>query len=398
MVNTMDFRTKSLLLETEHVGAQEFWPVALDIGYSSVKGFSPNMLCAFPSYAKNLGKNPTLYGEQDKDEILYRDRETGEIWRVGRSAQKMVGDRDTSDSQMELFGRDRYFSQMFKILIRTGLALCTVDNPSGAYNKKPILVQTGLPPAYLEEDRNDMVNAIAGRHRFAIKTGSQKHYVNLELEVLAKNVDVMSQPEGTLMSIVTDDQAGSIAGAKRYFHSNVMILDAGFGTLDPFDICNRTIHSRETFSEFGMREVLSRTSRKIKERIGFNLRPTALQNSLETGMVTVKKRNGIQVSSREEGFADLLEEASREVCREAVEKLMNTYSGMFAYDYLILTGGTSAAWEPYIREYFKDMDRLSVVMGNENCPDTDVIFCNVRGYYMYLINSIRRRLRKQGGQ
>lgn len=77
---------------------------------------------------------------------------------------------------------------------------------------------------------------------------------------------------------------------------------------------------------------------------------------------------------------------------------MNTYSGLFAYDYLVLTGGTGAAWEPYIREYFKDMDRLSIVMGNENCPDTDVIFCNVRGYYMYLINSIRRRLRKQGGQ
>lgn len=44
MVNTMDFRTKSLLLETEHVGVQEYWPIALDIGYSSVKGFSLRLL------------------------------------------------------------------------------------------------------------------------------------------------------------------------------------------------------------------------------------------------------------------------------------------------------------------------------------------------------------------
>ena len=48
-------------------------------------------------------------------------------------------------------------------------------------------------------------------------------------------------------------------------------------------------------------------------------------------------------------------------------------------------------WEPYIMEYFQAIERLTVVMGNENCPDLDIIFCNVRGYYMYLIEWLRRK-------
>lgn len=394
MTKTIDYRTKSIMNEVQNVGVEGYWPIAIDVGYSAVKCFSPNMICAFPSYAKNLGKNPTLYGDQDLHEILYRDGETGEIWRVGRSAQLMIDDRDTSDSQMELYSRERYFSPMFKVLIRTGLALSILNNSAGNYNGKPLMVQTGLPPAYLEDDKDYLIDVIAGHHKFAIKTGKQRSYINMELDILKKNVDVMSQPEGTLMSIAMDDNAMTIPGAKKYFQSRIILCDVGHGTLDLFDIVNRTSHSKETFNEYGMREVLNLTSRKIKERTGVTIRSAAMQNALETGTVTIKKRNGMKISSKTEPFNDLLEEASIQICRDAVEKIMNMYSGLFQYDYLVLTGGTSAAWEPYIKEYFKDVEGLVVVMGNENCPDLDMIFCNVRGYYMYLINTLRRLEKK----
>lgn len=394
MVNTIDYRTRSIMNEKQNVSVDGYWPIAIDVGYSAVKCFSPNMICAFPSYAKNLGKNPKLYGEQDLHEILYRDGETGEIWRVGRSAQLMVDDRDTSDSQMELYGRERYFSPMFKVLIRTGLALSILNNSAGNYNAKQIMVQTGLPPAYLEDDKGFLIDAIAGHHKFAIKTGRQRSYINLELDILAKNVDVMSQPEGTLMSIAMDDNAMTIPAAKKYFQSRIILCDVGHGTLDLFDIVNRTSHSKETFNEFGMREVLNLTSQKIKERTGVTIRSAAMQNALETGTIIVKKRNGMKLSSKAEAFDDLLEEASAHICQAAVEKIMNMYAGLFNYDYLILTGGTSAAWENYIKEYFQDVEGLTVVMGNENCPDLDMIFCNVRGYYMYLINTLKRLEKK----
>lgn len=418
MIETMDFRTKTLMLETENVTVDDFWPIAIDIGYSSVKGFSPNSIFAFPSYAKNLRKNPKLYGELKEDEILYRDGDTGEIWRVGRGAQEMVNDHDTEDSEEELFGRTRYYSPLFKVILRTGLALGMLPNRAGECNEKPVYVQTGLPPKYLEEDKAYLVEILSGTHEFAIKTSRQPNFINVKLNLLKQNIEVMSQPEGTLMNLVMDDNGNGRPNARTLFQSNIIIFDAGFGTLDLFDIKNRKSSSKETFSQFGMREILDRTTKKIKKRDGVVLPPVAMQNALEAGTMLVKKRTGIKLSSKRLPFSDLLESSTEEVCREAVEKIINIYDGLFEYQYLVLTGGTSAAWEKYIREYFLDMEELTIITGNEYSRTTanadlpsntsneqksyaelekqksDLIFCNVRGYYMCLINHLRRMPRK----
>lgn len=418
MIETMDYRTKTLMIETANVTVDHYWPIAIDIGYSSVKGFSPNGIFAFPSYAKNLKKNPKLYGELHDDEILYRDGDTGDIWRVGRSAQEMVNNLDTEDSEQELFGRTRYFSQLFKVLLRTGLALGTLSNGAGEYNETPIYVQTGLPPKYLDEDSRYLIEVLSGTHEFAIKTSQHPNFVNMKLNIPKQNIEVMSQPEGTLMNLVMDDHGNGRSNARTLFQSNIIIFDAGFGTLDLFDIKNRKSSSKETFSQFGMREILDRTAKKIKKETGVFLPPSAMQNALESGTVLVKKRNGIMLSSRKQSFSDLLESATEEVCREAVEKIINIYDGLFEYQYLVLTGGTSAAWEKYIREYFQEVEDLTIIAGNEysrsstrdDLPDdvsneqkralelekqkSDIIFCNVRGYYMCLINYLRRISRK----
>lgn len=418
MIETMDYRTKTLMLEAANVTVDDYWPIAIDIGYSSVKGFSPNSIFAFPSYAKNLKKNPKLYGDLKDDEILYRDGDTGEIWRVGHSAQEMVNNLDTEDSEQELFGRTRYFSQLFKVLLRTGLALGILSNSAGEYNEKPIYVQTGLPPKYLDEDTKYLVEVLSGTHEFAIKTSRHPNFVNLKLNIPKQNIEVMSQPEGTLMNLVMDDNGNGRPNARALFQSNIIIFDAGFGTLDLFDIKNRKSSSKETFSQFGMREILDRTTKKIKKETGVVLPPSAMQNALESGTVLIKKRNGIKPSSQKQPFSVLLERATEEVCQEAVEKVINIYDGLFEYQYLVLTGGTSAAWEKYIREYFLDVEDLTIIAGNEysrsvahgNLPadasseqkkdieferqKSDIIFCNVRGYYMCLINHLRRISRK----
>lgn len=414
MIKTMDYRTKTLMLETANVTVDDYWPIAIDIGYSSVKVFSPNGIFAFPSYAKNLKKNPKLYGDLKEDEILYRDGDTGEIWRVGRSAQEMVNNLDTEDSEQELFGRTRYYSQLFKVITRTGLALGMLSNSAGDYNEKPIYVQTGLPPKYLDEDKAYLVEALSGNHEFAIKTSRHPNFINLKLNILKQNIEVMSQPEGTLMNLVMDDNGNGRPNARTLFQSNIIIFDAGFGTLDLFDIKNRKSSSKETFPQFGMREILDRTTKKIKKETGVLLPPSAMQNALESGTVLVRKRTGIKLSSSKQSFSDLLESATEEVCREAVEKIINIYDGLFEYQYLALTGGTSAAWEGYIRDYFLDVEDLTIIAGNEysrsaahdDLPDdapngqkrvaelekqkSDIIFCNVRGYYMCLINYLRR--------
>lgn len=394
-INTRDFRTKSIYTPTKNVSVDGKWPIGLDIGYSGVKGFSPNAIFAFPSYAKNIGKNPTFYGELEEDEILYRDNETGEIWRVGRNAEKMLSERDTSNSQLELYGRDRYYTQMFLVIARVGIALGLQENECGKYNGEEIVIQTGLPPAYKDADTDAITDVFADNHSFSIKTGRSKRYISYNLNITRSNVRVMSQPEGTLMSIALDNNAKSLKGANRYFTSNIIFFDAGFGTFDLFDITSGTVHSKESFSDFGMRAVLEECCKKIQQQKGVVVRPQVMQNILEKGEITIQKRGRGQFASHTEPIADLLEEASNEVCKRAVERVVDTYAGLIDYKYLVLTGGTAAAWLDQLKETFAQVQHLTIIDGNINCPDLDMIFCNVRGYYLYVVSALIREAKRQ---
>ena len=84
-MKTTDYRTRTEIKAEKHAACQNRWPVALDIGYSGVKGYSQNSLFCFPSYAKKIGKKKDILGLPSKDEILYHDLETDEVWRVAHA-------------------------------------------------------------------------------------------------------------------------------------------------------------------------------------------------------------------------------------------------------------------------------------------------------------------------
>lgn len=58
--------------------------------------------------------------------------------------------------------------------------------------------------------------------------------------------------------------------------------------------------------------------------------------------------------------------------------------------YLVVTGGTGAAWLSYIQNFYKEMDSLKVIDGaaNDTIP---AIFSNVRGYYMQQLNNLKNK-------
>ena len=73
---------------------------------------------------------------------------------------------------------------------------------------------------------------------------------------------------------------------------------------------------------------------------------------------------------------------------------INTINGCYNYlqdeDYLVVTGGTGAAWFNIIKDYYKNMTTLKVIDGsaNDNIP---AIFSNVRGYYMQQYNLLKKK-------
>lgn len=390
MQNTKEFRTKSLYTAVRNPEPDSHWPIAIDVGYSSVKGYSPNSVFVFPAYAKNRGKNPSWYGEPGPDTIIFRDGATGEQWLVGAEAQRSIEANDTNDSQLELFGRKRYYSPMFRVLLLTAIGMGMIPNGEGAYDgSKPIFIQTGLPTAYLDDDREVFTDLIAEKAAFAIKTGYTNGFINFEIDIERRNINVMSQPQGTLVGLSYDDNANVVPGSSKYSRSNVLMFDGGFGTLDVFDIKNGQINSEQTFSDLGMREVLQVLSGKIKKAYGLTIQPSSLQKNLETGKVTIVKRKGIDMTTQSADITELLDEASNEVCRKAIERILNSYQ-LEEYKYLIITGGTGSAWNEMIRSHL-DIGDLEIVSGNASSPETDMIFSNVRGYYMGRADCLRRK-------
>ena len=381
-ISTSSFRTKTEFYDRDNRHVTHAWEIALDIGYSSVKLYSPNKIASFPSYAKRVQTNFQFAGDSPDNAILYRDLSTGQLWLVGEVAQDTIAYGDTSDSESSLYGRARYNSDMFLVIARTGIGISMQENRYGSPIGLPVVLQTGLPEKYLH-DEGDLRESLSGTHKFALKVG-KRPWKNYNVELSPSNIFVLSQPRGTLFSACMDSAGKFRPDWKEYLNSSVIVFDAGFGTLDIFPILEGTVEPGETYSDLGMKRVLSETSDAIRLKHNVDVPVPSMQKYLSSGTVRYVDRR--QFKSREYPFCDLLEKASVSVCNEAVERMMVAID-LIDYKKLIVTGGTGEAWYNQIHDKLKDFDTLSVVPGNQN-DNMPFIYANVRGYYYYRYNKL----------
>ena len=383
MIDTKEFRTKTVFVERNNGDLPDVWEIALDIGYSSVKVFSPNMAAMFPSYAKKKNVERGTIGTLPKEFIRYKDLETGEMWLVGQAAQDNIELQDTSDSEAALYGRERYTDPMFAVIARTGLGIAMLENEYGVRGDRPICVQTGLPPEYMRGDKRLLVESLSGRHHFSLRLGWKKE-VEFDFTIDPENVFVMSQPMGTLFSVAVDSNHQFVPNASDIFEKSTFVFDAGFGTLDPFPIKNHQLQKSETFPDLGMHQILKETCDEIYEKYGQEIPVHAMQRYLER--TTVRCFDQKTFASKDMPFDDILEEASNRICDMALNKIAQIYP-LYEYDYFIITGGTGAAWSKRIKERLKNMETLEIIDGGRN-DDLPAVFANARGYYMYRYSKI----------
>ena len=387
-IQTQAFKTKTILQPRQNPQTDKAWGIAIDVGYSAVKVFSPNVIASFPSYARRVeyGTADHPIGGLEKTCIAYRDENNNEYF-VGATAQDSIKVSDADSSTAALYVKNRYLTDEFKAISRVGLALGMMKNQYGDPAGKVLHVKTGLPPEYLQTDSDVLKNCFVGHHKFSVKLGINS-WLHFEFDLLPNNVSVMPQPMGTLVSIATDKNGGAVPEAKDYFSSNLIIVDPGFGTMDTFAIKSHFLDTSKTWDNLGMHRVLSETSKLIKEKYATTIPVHAMQKALGDGYFRTAF-DPITRQSKTIEFADLLYEANRKVCEEALKTIDSFYNYLQDQDYLVITGGTGAAWTNMIRNYYQGIESLKVIDGNIN--DTiSAIFSNVRGYYMTLLNELKR--------
>lgn len=398
MINTKAFKTRSEIIEKKlpRINGNNQYKgktiVALDIGYSGVKGTSPNRVFTFPSYAKKTPKDLDVVGKVRPSDIQLRNDKTGECWLVGQAAETMMDQVDIeSTTDASLYTRYRYDSEVFKVLAMTGMALGLWGTGSG----NDIYLQTGLPATYKDRDEGKIVSALCGDYAVSIKVGSGD-WVPFQFTLDENHIDVMEQPQGTLCATAYDNGVVSQMG-KDILRSNSIILDIGFGTEDIFSIRSGYKNAHQTYSDTGMRAVFEAVIKQLQadhKNYALETKIFELQRYMENGEVPYFDADEFQMHNLP--FADILEEKNREICDKSIRRLMQDYGNLVGYNYLIVTGGTGESRFEQIKEMLSGLPTLQVLPGNLNTQDLAFSYSNVMGYYMLRHAKLAAEVRKLG--
>ena len=377
-MDTRSFSTKTERRVKENPRVNGTRIIGLDIGYSGPKGFHENGNFRFPNFCQKM--TGEQFGELNKNEIIYEDLETGDKYYVGDIATKSLRE-DSVVTEDSLFGRNHYLHPNFLVVTRTALAFSLWDG--AATDGSNLFIQTGLPPAYLAKDELYLRNVLQQRHHFAVTAGKERKVFDITLN--KEQIDVMYQPMGTFYSIVFDNDGKMTPAVKDYMNSNLLLFDGGFGTLDKFLVCGKELKIKDTNSNLGMRRLLDETRKLILEDIGVDISIPAMQTCLKTG--EVKKTDIINLKVDSYSIDGYLEKANELVREEAFESIKDY---VFDIKYLIMSGGTGAAWCDYFKERLKGISSLKVIPGNQG-SNLPMVYANARGYYMYRLNELRYR-------
>lgn len=367
-------RTERRLKENPHVKGTHI--LGLDMGYSGPKCFHEKGNLMFPNYCQEL--QGELFGELSKTDIVYEDSGTKKKYCVGDMANRLLTE-DSVVPEDTLFGRNHYLHPNFLITFRTALGLAMWDTPTDGSD---IFIQTGLPPAYFKKDQEYLKRVMTGTHRFSIQNGNEKR--EFDITIQPEQIDVMYQPMGTYWSTMFNVDGNLLDSIFDFQTSNFMIFDGGFGTLDKFLVQGNTLKTKGTDANLGMRRVLDETRKIMEEELQVQVSIPAMQSCLKTGQIKINDMINLRVNTYP--IDEFLEKANQMVCEEAFESIKDE---VFGIRYLVMTGGTGAAWYPYFKKKLKDI-ALEVIPGNINSP-LPVVYSNARGYYMYRLQQIKMK-------
>lgn len=395
-MSLMDYKTKSFLFNrsmsringnNQHLSKTV---VAIDCGYSAVKGVTANIAFQFPSYAKKVAGELEAVVNGDNFNYQLRNNKTGEYWLVGNLAEDMQNTLDiegTTDSSV--YSRYRYNSPMYNALMSVGIGLALLNKDDTKAETEEIYLQCGLPATYKDRDTNALIDAIAIDYDFSLKVGANP-WATFKFTIPKDHAFVMEQPQGTLCSIGygMDKDLG-----KDILHSNSLILDIGFGTEDIFSIRSGFKNSHSTEVDTAMKSVFDEVVNQLKKEYPIEIKTFEIQKYLKLGKIPYFDcLTNTYECIPEEVLANAIEKANRTLCDKSINRLISENNHLIDYKYLIVTGGTGESRFEQIKEKLSGLTSLTVLAGNHGDPSLPFTFSNVLGYYTFRYMKLMRAL------
>ncbi|MEK5036330.1 hypothetical protein MKY96_33410 [Paenibacillus sp. FSL R7-0302] len=273
-------------------------------------------------------------------------KEENYLW--GQDIYKALNPINTFTSQ------DRYMQKPYKLLSEFALAEMSQDNDE-------ILLVTGVPSVQKGTKAEEQLKKVfEGTH---VITKNDEEQV-----AKVKEVQVLTQPLGTVMSIYLDDE-GKVADEEAG-EEYIGILDAGGGTFDVDGVKEMDAQSddRATF-HMGMYKVYQNIADWIN-RENPNAGATAklvefqiLGDNPDT--YKISKRSSIDIKHPKDLYI-------RQYAEDVIPLINQRWTNRDKFDRLALTGGAAKPLYPYLLEWEKDL----ILVDNSQ-------IANVIGFYRY---------------
>lgn len=368
-METKSFATRAEWKKADNPKKEGKHIIGLDLGYSGAKGFYENGYFCIPNFSAPITED--LFGSLHDGDIVYENLKTKKKYFVGKAAIESLESGSVVD-ESAMLDRNHYLSAEYLVLVHTSIGMALWDTKTDGTD---VVIQTGLPPAYLREDEPLIRSVLEGEHIYKLTIGNESRRFHYTLR--HDNVDVMRQPMGTYYSVVFGPDGKPTQRLGQFMKSNIIIFDGGFGTLDKFIIKNRGRQSvSDTEPQLGMKRVFSEARDMIEKDFNVSISIPAMQNCLETGMF--QKIDRIALKTNEYPVNKYIEQANEMVREEAFDYIKNDLASA---QFLIMSGGTGAAWYDYFCERTKFLKNLQVLEGNYGSGLLG-IYSNARGYYM----------------
>ena len=329
--------------------------IAIDPGFDSMKVLANGIHFKFPFCAVETDERKMSDYSGRSGFILYKDS-SGATWRVGQYARTVMYDnKDSQDDPMaRLYTEARFVSPEAAVGILSAIAKAI--ELTGLYGEDlDIRLIVALPHAVRNKYASTVTGLLAGDQRFFM-TFDNESEKEFRFTIHEQNVMTVSQTIAAILGETSDDN-GFIDESKFKYLANgpTLVIDGGYYTMGlvPVSRGGSVDDDRaESNTNYAMKNVNLGVAKEIADARP-DIKHYAVEYLLSQGETSVRYMDKDQGKVVNIDLSAIREKKLQSVCSNLIRYLNKQYDNLIDFRYILVTGGTGAAFFNQLLDYYK---------------------------------------------
>lgn len=331
--------------------------IAIDPGFDAMKVIANGIHFKFPfSAVETDERKMSDYGGR-KEFILYKDR-SGATWRVGQYARTLMYENKSQqdDPTAKLYTEERFISPEATVGILSAIAKAI--DLTGLYNEQAdldIRLIVALPHSVRNKYAPTVAGLVSGAQRFymTFDDGEEKEY---RFNIMEQNVLTVSQTIAAILGETSDDN-GYIDESKYHYLANgpTLVVDGGYYTMGLVPVSRGGSvddDHAESNTNYAMKNVNLGVAKEIADTRP-DIKHYSVEYLLSQGESEIRYMDKGQNKVVSIDLSIIREKKLQNVCNNFIRYLNKKYNDLIDFRYVLVTGGTGAAFFSQLLAYYK---------------------------------------------